>query len=76
MTAWLFAQVDVVAGGKVSHFDGATWKPAGELVGEAQVLLATPDALYAAAHDRQEITGVYRSTDDGRTWQLRYRDTQ
>lgn len=64
------------AGGKVSHFDGTTWKQAGELVGEAQVLLATPDALYAAAHDRQEITGVYRSTDDGRTWQLRYRDSQ
>jgi hypothetical protein len=60
--------------GAVWHRNGADWVQAGELVGQPQAFLATPDALYAAAHDADDITGIYRSTD-GRTWQLRYRDT-
>ncbi len=47
---------------------------AGELPGEPQAFLATSTALYAAAHDAQDATGIYRSTDDGSTWQLRYQD--
>ncbi|MBA2280042.1 MAG: exo-alpha-sialidase [Actinomycetota bacterium] len=63
-------------GGAVWHRDGPAWVQAGTLVGEPQAFLATPDALYAAAHDADGVTGIYRSTDDGRTWGLRYRDTQ
>jgi hypothetical protein len=61
--------------GNVWHYDGVSWTRTGALVGEPQALLATPDALYAAAHDADGVTGIYRSTDVGRTWQLRYRDT-
>lgn len=59
--------------GAVWHH-ATTWDEAGRLPGAPQALLATPDALYAAAHDADGVTGIYRSTDDGRTWQLRYRD--
>lgn len=52
---------------------GASWSPAGRLPGSPQALLATADALYAAA-DAEGTTGIYRSTNEGRTWRLRYRD--
>jgi hypothetical protein len=52
---------------------GASWSRIGRLPGPPQALLATADALYAAA-DANGQTGIYRSTDDGRTWRLRYRD--
>lgn len=52
--------------------NASTWTSAGTLPGEPEALLATPDTLYAAAgHDR---TGVYQSSDGGRTWLLRYQD--
>jgi photosystem II stability/assembly factor-like uncharacterized protein len=63
------------ASGVVWHRDGSEWNRAGELPGEPQTLLATPDALYAAAHDDDAVTAIYRSNDDGATWELRYRDT-
>ncbi len=63
------------ADGAVWHHSGSAWTQTGTLVGEPQAFLATPDALYAAAHDPDDVTGIYRSTDDGRTWELRYRDT-
>jgi hypothetical protein len=56
--------------------DAAEWAQAGRLPGQPQALLATPDALYAAVHDAGDVTAIYRSTDDGATWQLRYRDPQ
>lgn len=52
----------------------AGWEQAGRLPGQPQALLATPDALWAAAHDSADVTGIYRSTDGGQTWDLRYRD--
>jgi hypothetical protein len=63
-------------GGAVWHRDGGEWQRVGALPGEPQAILATADALYAAAHDDDGVTGIYRSTDDGRTWDLRYRDRQ
>lgn len=63
-------------GGIVWHRNGSDWNRAGGLPGETQALLATADALYAAAHDANGDTAIYQSTDDGRTWNLRYRDTQ
>ncbi len=62
-------------GGIWSHTDGH-WERVGLLPGQPQALLATPDGMYAAAHDNAQVTGIYRSTDDGRSWDLRYRDGQ
>lgn len=53
---------------------GQRWEPTGRLSGEPQALNATDDVLWAAAGAHAEPTGIYRSDDDGRTWQLRYRD--
>ena len=53
---------------------GVSWQASGRLPGEPQALLATGDAFYVAAADREGITGIYRSTDGGRTWRLFYRD--
>ena len=63
-------------GGLVWHRAGSEWTRAGDLGGEPQAFLATADALYAAAHDANGVTGIYRSTDDGGTWHLRYRDAR
>jgi len=62
-------------GGAVWRYDQSGWERAGALAGPPQAFLATSDALYAAAHDDADVTGIYRSIDDGRTWDLRYRDT-
>ena len=62
------------AAGTVWHRASEGWEEAGELPGEPQAFLATADSLYAAAHDAQDQTGIYESTDRGRTWQLRYGD--
>ncbi|MGH8974193.1 MAG: F510_1955 family glycosylhydrolase [Acidimicrobiia bacterium] len=53
---------------------GASWTRVGSLPGSPQALLATDKVLYAAAHDREGTTGIYRSVDAGRTWTLIYRD--
>lgn len=53
---------------------GRTWAVSGTLPGEPQALLATGDELWAAAHDTDLVTGIYRSTDSGTTWDLRYQD--
>ena len=52
------------------------WNAVGRSPGVPQVLLATADALFIAVHDENSVTGIYRSTNDGRTWELRYQDTQ
>lgn len=53
---------------------GSTWSPAGQLAGSPQALLATTGGWYAAAGDGDGATGIYRSGDDGRNWELYYRD--
>ena len=53
---------------------GLKWAAAGTLPGEPQALLATDDALWAAGHEADGVTGIYRSIDGGVSWQLRYRD--
>lgn len=50
------------------------WTEVGSIPGEPQALLANGDALYVAAHDGSGRTGIYESKDDGRSWDLRYRD--
>jgi hypothetical protein len=62
-------------GGVVWRFDGSGWGRTGTLPGQPQAFLATADALYAAAADETEVTGIYESTDGGGTWDLRYRDS-
>lgn len=55
--------------------DGAaTWSHVGKLPGPPQALLATAEAWYAAAADDGGTTGIYRSNDAGRNWELYYRD--
>ncbi len=61
-------------GGNVWGRPDDTWERAGRLAGAPQAFLASPDALYAAASDDAGVTSIYRSSDDGRTWKLRYRD--
>lgn len=61
-------------GGVVWHRSDDEWERVGALPGQPQAFLATADALYAAAHDDNDLTGIYLSTDGGRTWDLRYRD--
>lgn len=55
---------------------GATWQRAGQLPGAPEAFLATPAEWYAAAKDAQGTTGIYRSTDSGRNWDLYYRDAR
>ncbi|MGH9003315.1 MAG: F510_1955 family glycosylhydrolase, partial [Acidimicrobiia bacterium] len=66
----------VAADGAVYHSTdgGDTWGRSGRLDGQAQALLARPDALYAATADEQGTTGIYRSTDQGQTWRLYYQE--
>lgn len=63
------------AAGVTWRRSGSNWQRAASLPGQPQAFLATADALYAAALDG-EVTGIYRSTDQGSTWQLRYRDAK
>jgi hypothetical protein len=61
--------------GAVWQRDAGDWTQAGELPGAPQAFLATADGLYAAVGDHDTgRTGIYTSDDDGRTWDLRYRD--
>lgn len=60
--------------GGVWQQEGSQWDPTGNVGGEPQALLATPDSLYAAAHSRGDVTSIYRSTDGGRDWDLIYSD--
>lgn len=61
------------AGAVRRSLDGITWTPRGELPGPPQALAAHDNALYAAAQET-DGTGIYRSDDQGQTWQLLYRD--
>jgi hypothetical protein len=64
-------------GGAVHHataIDG-TWEQTGSLPGPPQALLANGDTVYAAAEENG-ATGIYQSTDNGITWETRYRDGQ
>jgi hypothetical protein len=61
--------------GAVWRNDAGEWTRAGQLAGTPQAFLATADVLYAAAGDHEtDRSGIYASTDGGRTWELRYRD--
>ncbi len=60
--------------GEVWRRTGSEWEQAGAVPGQPQAFLATEDALYAAAHDADDRTAIYQSTDQGSTWDLRYRD--
>jgi hypothetical protein len=64
----------VAPDGAVHHQESSGWGLAGGLPGQPQALLATTDALYAAAFDSEGRTGIYRSTDGGDTWELHFRD--
>lgn len=63
-------------GGGVQHSTdgGHEWVATGRLPGEPQALSATGGAVWAAAGAHDEPTGIYRSTDDGRSWKLHYQD--
>lgn len=62
------------AGGMTWSRGSSGWQQASPLPGEPQAFLASGEGLYAAAHDDAGVTGLYRSTDEGRTWDLVYRD--
>ena len=52
--------------------EGTTWGRQGVLPGPPEALLVKGSVLYAAVSEE----GIFRSTDSGRTWQLRYRDPE
>lgn len=52
---------------------GQTWEEAGSLPGQPEAFLAADGVLYAAVLDG-DVTGIYRSDDEGGTWGLLYRD--
>ncbi len=54
---------------------GLIWEEAGLLPGQPEAMLARDGVLYAAALE-DDVTGIYRSDDDGVTWRLIYRDEQ
>lgn len=66
--------VDQTAEVQASSDGGRTWEAVGDLPGEPQALLASDGDLWAAAAGNLGLTGIYRSTDGGHTWGLRYRD--
>lgn len=49
------------------------WSPQGRLPGAPEAFLATSGTLFAAA-TLDDRSGIYSSKDEGRSWQLRYRD--
>ena len=49
------------------------WEPRKALAGEPEALLVSEDELYAAA-STGDGTGIYVSSDEGRSWRLRYSD--
>jgi hypothetical protein len=55
--------------------NGSEWEEVGSLPGPPEALLATGEVLYAAAQE-DDVTGIYRSNDRGRSWQLKYRDAR
>ena len=70
--------VGVTEDGAVHHSSdaGASWVAAGQLPGSPQAVQAAAEAWYAAAADEGGTTGIYRSSDAGRNWELYYRDPQ
>lgn len=63
-------------GGAVWHHTGSEWEQVSEVPGGVQAFLATDDALYAAVHDANDVTAIYKSVDRGDTWDLLYRDSE
>ena len=51
------------------------WEPRAALAGQPQALLVAGTDVYAAA-TADDATAIYRSTDAGGSWQLRYSDKQ
>ena len=51
------------------------WEPRAALAGEPQALLVAGPDVYAAA-SAGDATAIYRSSDGGSSWQLRYADKQ
>ncbi|MGI9121022.1 MAG: F510_1955 family glycosylhydrolase [Acidimicrobiales bacterium] len=50
---------------------GSAWQRAGRLPGQPEAMLAKGGVLYAAALE-DDVTGIYRSDDEGATWRLIY----
>ena len=66
----------VTADGKVFNAtspDG-DWSPRGALRGDVEAFLVTDQELFAAAAPEGASSAIYRSSDDGATWRLRYHD--
>jgi hypothetical protein len=51
------------------------WEPRATLAGQPQALLVAGTDVYAAA-SAGDATAIYRSSDAGGSWQLRYSDMQ
>ncbi len=61
-------------GGALWRRTGAVWREAGGLPGQPQVLLATPQSLYAAVTEASGATSLVESADGGASWTVRYRE--
>lgn len=75
--AWSAAmgRFGVDAEGMIWKARGLGWSPAGSVPGEPQVLDAYGQDLLVAVSDSEDVTEVYSSVDEGRTWSRVFRDS-
>lgn len=70
---WVVQANGAVSKTVATAIDGGGWTSVGTLPGEPQAFVATDQGLFAATAVDGE-SRIYRSSDDGRTWDVRFRD--
>jgi hypothetical protein len=72
-TLWAVDADGQVATAPAASLEAGAWAPVGKLPGEPQAFVATAQGLFAAVTVDGE-SRIYRSSDGGSTWRVRFRD--